>query len=194
MKFEMTTNEFSAFCAHLQQGARVPLLEGELATVHSELDDARNSRDVANDDRNYIQRRLDRANAENDELLRTNGEVQRELRTLKAEVLQMQDNLIPNRIERAYSRAFNFQLTGQKIQSIKEVRALLNIGLKEAKDVVESTFHDTNHPNLYTLAHIYRHLGGDPISTEQRVRLTSLLGVVHTDEILDSILTGTFGS
>jgi hypothetical protein len=193
MKFEMSTTEFAAFCSHLQNGARVPLLERDLVDVRVELEDARNSRDVAMDDRNNIQRRLDRTNSENDDLLRINGEVQREIRALKAEVVQMQDRLVPNRLERAYSRAFHLQLVGQKIQSIKEVRALLNIGLKEAKDVVEGAFTDTNHPNLVTLAHIYRDLGSSVHVPEQRARLATLLGLNHSYEDLDSILAGTYG-
>lgn len=194
MKFEMSATEFKAFCAHIQFGARLPMVEAELSQVRCQLEDAHGEQRSLNEDRDYLSRRLERANNENDELLRVQGEVQREIRAMKAEVLTLQDKLYPFRIERSYSRAFNFQLTGQKIFAIKEIRALLNIGLKEAKDVVEGGFNDGNHSNLITLTSIFRNLT-DPVAPGlQRDRLRSLVSEKNaSDETLDSILAGKFG-
>ncbi len=187
MKFDMNGPEFETFCAQLGKAhslLQVHELETELSERRADIESIR-------EDRNYYQNRVQHLTNENDDLLRVSGEVHRELSALKAEVLRLQDLLTPNRVERAYSRAFNFFLTGKKIYAIKEVRALLNIGLKDAKDVVEGNFLDANYPNLVTLMKIFINLEKDYASETQCGRLATLVGNLSADQ-LASILKGTF--
>jgi hypothetical protein len=190
MKLEMNGSEFATFCSQLTNGnafVRVHELE-------TELSEARADNESIREDRNYYQTRAQRLGNENDDLMARNGEVQRELNAIRAEVVRLQDLLVPNRVERAYSRAFNLYLTGQKIFAIKEVRALLNIGLKEAKDVVEGNFLDANYALMYTLSQIFRDLGKAELGETQRLRLRSVVGdSVQTDD-LNLILSGQFPS
>jgi ribosomal protein L7/L12 len=136
-------------------------------------------------------RQADSANEENAELRQSKNDLTREISQLRAVVKDLQDKLVPFRLERAYSRAFNLLLTGQKIFSIKEVRAMLNIGLREAKDVVEGVFTDTNHPNLIALSNIFKVLGKDNVRDDQHGRLAQLLGNVSPED-MDSILAGMY--
>lgn len=189
MKFEMTGFEFSEFCAQLSKSHAFTRLE----ELESQLKDARSERDQAWDDKDHWQRRADQFYSENGHLKSTMEAASTEVRSLRHLVEDLRNQLVPNRIERAYSRAFALQLGGQKISAIKEIRALLNIGLKEAKDVVEGGFTDTNHPNLVVLSKIFNDLGKAIPQETQRVRLAPLLSVAFDDTTLDSILAGNFG-
>lgn len=187
MKFEMTGFEFSEFCAQVSNSHAFPRLQ----ELEKQLLDARTELDDAITERVETWNKYDRVYSENEVLRRTNTEVQLEIRQLKALVLQLQDKLTPNRVESSYSRAFALRLSDQKIQAIKEIRALLNIGLKEAKDVVEGGFTDGKHPNLVTLSQIFVNLEKGVPSETQCGRLSTLVGNMSAAQ-LASILEGTF--
>lgn len=193
MKFEMTTNEFKSFCAQLAVGEtaahRVDSLEIELSEIRSERDDAQG-------DRNYLQRRLDAAQSDNDSLVTAREIVSRELRELKLEVLRLQDQLIPFKKERHLSKIFQAFTTGQKIYAIKELRELYRLGLREAKDIVEgvSPKDGTVAPEIYRelseLALIFQEYHTAPTDV-QRERLRPFVKVETSVEIT-SILIGNF--
>lgn len=188
MKFEMTGFEFSEFCSQLANSHAFPRLqelEESLKTARIDLDEA-----IA--ERVETWNKYDRVYSENEVLRCTNSEVSLEIRQLKALVLQLQDKLMPNRVECSYSRAFALHRGGQKIMAIKEIRALASIGLREAKFVVEGTFMNSeNYPDLANLSEIFRDMMDVETDQEvQRDRMRKL--VVASADQLDSILKGTF--
>lgn len=187
MKFDMNSAEFASFCAQLASGSaavRVHELETELSEAHADNVSIR-------EDRAYYQERCELLGAKNDELLCNNDAVAGELRDLRRLVKDLQDELNPYRKEHALSIAFRHMLDGHKIFAIKEIRSLFNLGLKEAKDVVEGAFPGPNQTELVCLSTIFRHLGDALHLPEQRSRLASLVSAVPPGA-LDAILAGKF--
>ncbi len=192
MKFEMTGSEFSEFCAQLSKGGaefkRVQELEDQAIELRAELESVR-------EERSYFQDRNERLINENNELTYTQTQVSHEVRSLKSLVKDLQDQLTPNRKERTLSRAFAFYRDGKKIPAIKEVRTALELGLKEAKDIVEGNHPNLTDPALITLARIfacYHDTNVESHVSDQRERLYSVVGNVVTTAEADLILAGKF--
>ena len=191
MNLEINGSEFDTFCSQISNGnafVRVHELETELSESRADNESIR-------EDRNYYRARAQRLGNENDDLLARNGEVQRELSAIRAEVVRLQDLLVPNRVERAFSRTFELFRTGTKIPAIKELRAILNVGLKEAKDCIEGNCTDIRFPELVALSLIFRDIGYSPgsyVIEAQRERLYSVLGQNVQTADMDLILNGTY--
>lgn len=145
MKLEMNSAEATALFTGVANTSRVTELEEQLRVVRSDLESAEVSRTNAWNEN-------DKTRGELYELQRNTRD---EISSLKREVARLLDLLKPYPKERKISLMFAHFRGGQKIQAIKSLREALNLGLKEAKDIVEGDFKDGTHPQLFALSKVF---------------------------------------
>jgi hypothetical protein len=157
MKIELNTLEATDLFTQLAQVSKVNELEAELATLRIDLENAHASRRDA-------WARNDRLESETYELRQNNENMRREVASIKREIQDMIDRATPNYKERQVSKMFALYRSGQTIYAIKAVRTLLNLGLKEAKEIVEGTFQNGNMLPAFDLCQVFKGIkSGRPI-------------------------------
>lgn len=149
MKIELNTHEATDLFTQLAQASKVTELEAELASVRIDLENADRSRRDA-------WQRNERLESETYELRRNCENMRSEVASIKREIQDMIDRATPNYKERQVSKMFALYRSGQTIYAIKEVRTLLNLGLKEAKDIVEGVFQNGNMPQAFALCNVIK--------------------------------------
>lgn len=189
MKIELNIHEATNLFSQLAQASKVAELEAELASLRIDLESAHASRRDA-------WARNDRLESETYNLRHAADDARREASAIRAEVVKLQDQLVPFRKERGLTNIFHLHTTGQKIHAIKALRELYHpLGLKEAKDCVEGVapkeenVRSEIHREISELALIFRELGKTPVD----VQCERLLPFVNVSaDKLESILNGTF--
>lgn len=145
MKIVLNTYEATNLFSQLANTDKLAALEAELASVRLDLENA----DASKRDAWHRNERLE---SETYELRQTNEDVRREIADLRRQ--------LPNYKERRVSKMFALYAGGRGnvIATIKAVRSLLNLGLKEAKDVVEGTFQNGTMPEAFALCTVLKGL------------------------------------
>lgn len=199
MKIVLNTFEATDLFTQLANASKVTSLEAELASVRIDLENSDRSRRDA-------WARNERLESEIYDLRHAADDARREASAIRAEVLKLQDQLVPFRKERALTNVFSMFTTGQKIYAIKALRELYHpLGLREAKDCVEGvapkeeTVRSEIHREISELALIFRDLGKTPVD-EQRERLRPFVfggeddikGDSDSNRRIETILNGTF--
>lgn len=199
MKLEMNSAEATVLFTSVANASRLTELERLLAEAREERDDARRERRQAWERQDELYRSLEAEKSKS-------REVQYEISSLKREVLRLIEEAKPHNRERRVSKMFDLYRSGNKVPAIKAVRSLLNLGLKEAKDVVEGAFQNEAYPRETALCNVFKGIttGATPLS-DLRTELvkTGLVdglvgasgGLAGGDELtadLNSILQGAF--
>lgn len=187
MKIELSTHEATELLTQLAQASKVIELEGEMASLRIDLSSADASRREA-------WARNDRLEAETCQLRRTNEEVQREVCSLRREISLMLEQAKPFFRERGFSRMFGFFRAGKKIPCIKELREVMKLDLRSAKDIVEGVFVDGTRPKLFALSTVFKGIvGGLGIDTlrEELCKTDLSIDDLSVDD-LNRILHGEF--
>ena len=153
MKIELSTHEATDLFTQLAQASKVTELEAELASTRLDLESA-------NESRRDAWKRNDRLEQETYQLRQNNEEVQREISSIRREIALMIEQSKPFFRENGFSRMFGLFRAGQKIPCIKELRALLSLDLKSAKDIVEGLFVDGTRPKLFALSTVFKGIVG----------------------------------
>ena len=190
MKISLSTHEATNLFSQLANADKVTALEAELASLRIDLEQAHSSKRDA-------WARNDRLESEAYDLRSAATQARREVSAIRAEVLKLQDQLVPFRKERALANVFFQFSTGQKIFAIKALRELYHpLGLREAKECVEGVapkeenVRDEIHREISELALIFReyHTASPDV---QRERLRPFVKLDASVDIA-SVLNGTF--
>lgn len=190
MKIVLSTHEATNFFSQLANGEKVTALEAEVASLRISLEHEESSRRSA-------WARADRLESEAYDLRSAAEAARREVSAIRAEVLKLQDQLVPHRKERALTNVFFLHTTGQKIAAIKALRELYHpLGLREAKDCVEGVapkeenVRDEIYREISELALIFQeyHTASPDV---QRERLRPFVTLDASVDIA-SVLNGTF--
>ena len=190
MKIELNTHEATDLFTQLAQVSKVNELEAELASVRIDLENSDRSRRDA-------WQRNERLESEIYDLRHAADDARREASAIRAEVVKLQDQLIPFRKERGLTNVFFQFSVGQKIYAIKALRELYHpLGLREAKDCVEGVapkeenVRDEIHREISELAVIFQeyHTASPDV---QRERLRPFVKLEASADIA-SVLNGTF--
>jgi hypothetical protein len=185
MKIELNTLEATDLFTALAQASKVTDLEAELASARLDLEHSNEScRDAW--------KRNDRLEQETYALRQNNEEVQREISSIRREIALMIAQSKPFFRENGFSRMFGLFRAGQKIPCIKELRLLMNLDLKSAKDIVEGLFADGTRPELFALNTVFKGIvGGLGIDT-MREELCKVLKTDLSVDDLNRVLHGEF--
>lgn len=185
MKIELNTQEATDLFTAMAQASKVTELEAELASTRIDLESTHQSRRDA-----WI--RNERLESETYELRQNNENVRREIATLKREIADMIERQTPNHKERQASKMFGLFRAGQKIPCIKEVRALLSLDLKSAKDIVEGLFVDGTRPEPFALCTVFKGIVGGLGIDSLREELCKVLKTDLSVDDLNRVLHGEF--
>lgn len=174
MKFDMSASEFQEFSAALAlaEVARVSKMFAEReVSLQTRLDQVVSERDNAWDERDGARSALRDANvdvkylrSDNEDYMRQLRSTRDELNALRAEVAQLR-LLAPNRKENGLSMAFEMFASGPtgKIGAIKQIRELFQLGLKEAKDLVDGVFVNHNYPEQVGISRAFQAYNADDL-------------------------------
>lgn len=155
MKLDMSAAEFSSLFA-LFAGAASP---EQRRTLEARVQDLRDEQTRLEASNNEAWSEVRKGNQRSYDLERQNSNLTREVETLKARIEQTIEKVRPDAKERQISKMFRVFLDGNKIQAIKAMRELLNLGLREAKLVVEGTPDSGASEAEKTFGSIFKDLG-----------------------------------
>ena len=185
MKIELNTLEATDLFTALAQANKVTGLEAELASLRTDLEHTDESRRDA-------WKRNDRLEQEAYALRQHNEEVQREISSIRRAITLMIEQSKPFFRESGFSRMFGLFRAGQKIPCIKELREIMKLDLKSAKDIVEGLFVDGTRPELFALCTVFKGIVGGLGIDSLREELCKVLKTGLSVDDLNRVLHGEF--